>query len=61
LLVSFSCPSALRWREMLTFGLLDRTLKGIGVLNASPVYESLPGFERYGTLTLHTAKIRQKC
>jgi translation initiation factor 2A len=24
-----------------------RTLKGIGILNAAPVYESLPGFERY--------------
>jgi translation initiation factor 2A len=24
-----------------------RTLKGIGVLNTAPVYEPLPGFERY--------------
>lgn len=26
---------------------LDRTLKGIAVVDAAPVYESLPGFERY--------------
>lgn len=26
---------------------LDRTLKGIGILNAAPVYEELPGFQRY--------------
>ena len=24
----------------------DRTSKGIGVLNAAPLYEALPGFER---------------
>lgn len=29
---------------------LDRTLKGIGVVDAAPVYESLPGLERYVTL-----------
>ncbi len=26
--------------------MLDRTLKGIGVVEASPIYDSLPGFER---------------
>ena len=26
---------------------LDRTLKGIGVVQAAPVYDSLPGFERF--------------
>lgn len=26
---------------------LDRTLKGIGVVEAYPTYDRLPGFERY--------------
>lgn len=26
---------------------LDRTLKAIGVVEASPTYDRLPGFERY--------------
>ena len=33
-------------RTFLNLPSLDRTLKGIGIVDAAPVYESLPGFGR---------------
>ena len=33
-------------RTFLNLPSLDRTLKGIGIVDAAPVYDSLPGFGR---------------
>ena len=43
-MIQYNCVD---WNGNVLIKSLDRTLKAIGVLNAAPVYEPLPGFERY--------------